>query len=230
MSAFAQQQSIAFRANVVAKSVSSKKQSKKIQRCSLRVEAAKKSVGDLSKSDLEGTLNNAHAVAFFVFSSLFLYFCTEKCDGRLVLRLFFSVSVRITRVFFYLNARTFARINHHRLLWGGTYPKWHDDDYPSLRVFSREVFTRRVNNNNTFIVVRSIREMMMINAVQKASRERRKETRDGCVFIGFGSEMRWQMISLRGGKRTTWNNDNNNYFVLTRWCIFFFFWNNNNNR
>ena len=31
MSAFAQQQSIAFRANVVAKSVSSKKQSKKIQ-------------------------------------------------------------------------------------------------------------------------------------------------------------------------------------------------------
>jgi len=54
MSAFAQQQSIAFRANVVAKSVSSKKQSKKIQRCSLRVEAAKKSVGDLSKSDLEG--------------------------------------------------------------------------------------------------------------------------------------------------------------------------------
>ena len=103
MSAFAQQQSIAFRANVVAKSVSSKKQSKKIQRCSLRVEAAKKSVGDLSKSDLEGTLNNAHAVAF-VFSSLFLYFCTEKCDGRLVLRLFFSVSVRIARVFFYLNA------------------------------------------------------------------------------------------------------------------------------
>ena len=113
MSAFAQQQSIAFRANVVAKSVSSKKQSKKIQRCSLRVEAAKKSVGDLSKSDLEGTLNNAYAVAFFVFSSLFLYFCTEKCDGRLVLRLFFSVSVRITRVFFYLNACTFARINHH---------------------------------------------------------------------------------------------------------------------
>ena len=117
MSAFAQQQSIAFRANVVAKSVSSKKQSKKIQR-SLRVEAAKKSVGDLSKSDLEGTLNNAYAVAF-VFSSLFLYFCTEQCDGRLVLRLFFSVSVRITRVFFYLNARTFARINHHRLLWRG---------------------------------------------------------------------------------------------------------------
>jgi hypothetical protein len=71
MSAFAQQQSIAFRANVVAKSVSSKKQSKKIQRCSLRVEAAKKSVGDLSKSDLEGTLNNAHAVAssFFHLSS-----------------------------------------------------------------------------------------------------------------------------------------------------------------
>lgn len=119
MSAFAQQQSIAFRANVVAKSVSSKKQSKKIQRCSLRVEAAKKSVGDLSKSDLEGTLNNAHAVAFFVFSSLFLYFCTEKCDRRLILRLFFSVSVRIARVFFYLNARTFARINHHRLLWRG---------------------------------------------------------------------------------------------------------------
>lgn len=85
MSAFAQQQSIAFRANVVAKSVSSKKQSKKIQRCSLRVEAAKKSVGDLSKSDLEGTLINAYAVAF-VFSSLFLYFCTEKCD-----RLWFCV-------------------------------------------------------------------------------------------------------------------------------------------
>ena len=63
MSAFAQQQSIAFRANVVAKSVSSKKQSKKIQRCSLRVEAAKKSVGDLSKSDLEGTFN-AYAVVF----------------------------------------------------------------------------------------------------------------------------------------------------------------------
>ena len=57
--------------------------------------------------------------------------------------------------------------------------------------------------------------MMMMNAVQKASRERRKEARDGCVFIDFGSEMRWQMISLRGGKRTTWNNDNN-YFVLTR--------------
>lgn len=154
MSAFAQQQSIAFRANVVAKSVSSKKQSKKIQRCSLRVEAAKKSVGDLSKSDLEGTLNNAHAVAFFVFSSLFLYFCTEKCDGRLVLRLFFSVSVRITRVFFYLNARTFARINHHRLLWGGGHIRNDTMIYPSLRVFSREVFTRRrVNNTNTFIVV-----------------------------------------------------------------------------
>ena len=74
MSAFAQQQSIAFRANVVAKSVSSKKQSKKIQRCSLRVEAAKKSVGDLSKSDLEGTLNNAHAVAFFVFFISLLVF------------------------------------------------------------------------------------------------------------------------------------------------------------
>jgi hypothetical protein len=51
--------------------------------------------------------------------------------------------------------------------------------------------------------------MMMMNAVQKASRERRKEARDGCVFIDFGSEMRWQMISSRGGKRTTWNNDNN---------------------
>ena len=143
MSAFAQQQSIAFRANVVAKSVSSKKQSKKIQRCSLRVEAAKKSVGDLSKSDLEGTLNNAYAVAF-VFSSLFLYFCTEKCDGRLVLRLFFSVSVRIARVFFYLNARTFARINHHRLLWGGGHIRNDTMIYPSLRVFSREVFTRHV--------------------------------------------------------------------------------------
>lgn len=153
MSAFAQQQSIAFRANVVAKSVSSKKQSKKIQRCSLRVEAAKKSVGDLSKSDLEGTLINAYAVAF-VFSSLFLYFCTEKCDRRLVLRLFFSVSVRITRVFFYLNARTFARINHHRLLWGGGHIRNDTMIYPSLRVFSREVFTRRrVNNTNTFIVV-----------------------------------------------------------------------------
>lgn len=152
MSAFAQQQSIAFRANVVAKSVSSKKQSKKIQR-SLRVEAAKKSVGDLSKSDLEGTLINAYAVAF-VFSSLFLYFCTEKCDRRLVLRLFFSVSVRITRVFFYLNARTFARINHHRLLWGGGHIRNDTMIYPSLRVFSREVFTRRrVNNTNTFIVV-----------------------------------------------------------------------------
>ena len=151
MSAFAQQQSIAFRANVVAKSVSSKKQSKKIQRCSLRVEAAKKSVGDLSKSDLEGT-RNAHAVVF-VFSSLFLYFCTEKCDGRLVLRLFFSVSVRITRVFFYLNARTFARINHHRLLWGGGHIRNDTMIYPSLRVFSREVFTRHVHNNNTFIVV-----------------------------------------------------------------------------
>ena len=153
MSAFAQQQSIAFRANVVAKSVSSKKQSKKIQRCSLRVEAAKKSVGDLSKSDLEGTLNNAYAVAFFVFSSLFLYFCTEKCDGRLVLRLFFSVSVRITRVFFYLNARTIARINHHRLLWGGGHIRNDTMIYPCLRVFSREVFTRHVHNNNTFIVV-----------------------------------------------------------------------------
>ena len=152
MSAIAQQQSIAFRANVVAKSVSSKKQSKKIQRCSLRVEAAKKSVGDLSKSDLEGTLNNAYAVAF-VFSSLFLYFCTEKCDGRLVLRLFFSVSVRITRVFFYLNARTFARINHHRLLWWGGHIRNDTMIYPSLRVFSREVFTRHVHNNNTFIVV-----------------------------------------------------------------------------
>lgn len=70
MSAFAQQQSIAFRANVVAKSVSSKKQSKKIQRCSLRVEAAKKSVGDLSKSDLEGTLNAyGCCVRFFHLSS-----------------------------------------------------------------------------------------------------------------------------------------------------------------
>ena len=154
MSAFAQQQSIAFRANVVAKSVSSKKQSKKIQRCSLRVEAAKKSVGDLSKSDLEGTLNNAHAVAFCsFFSSLFLYFCTEKYDRRLILRLFFSVSVRIARVFFYLNARTFARINHHRLLWGGGHIRNDTMIYPSLRVFSREVFTRHVHNNNTFIVV-----------------------------------------------------------------------------
>ena len=54
MSAFAAQQSIAFRANVSAKTVSSsKRQSKKIVR-SLRVEAAKKSVGDLSKGDLEG--------------------------------------------------------------------------------------------------------------------------------------------------------------------------------
>jgi len=75
--------------------------------------------------------------------------------------------------------------------------------YPSLRVFSRVVFTRHVHNNNTFIVVRSIREMKMINAVQKASRERRKETCDGCVFIDFGSEMRWQMISLKEGKSTT---------------------------
>ena len=54
MSAIAAQQSIAFRANVSAKTVSSsKRQSKKIVR-SLRVEAAKKSVGDLSKGDLEG--------------------------------------------------------------------------------------------------------------------------------------------------------------------------------
>ena len=68
MSAFAQQQSIAFRANVVAKSISSKKQSKKIQR-SLRVEAAKKSVGDLSKSDLEGTFNARCCVFVFHLSS-----------------------------------------------------------------------------------------------------------------------------------------------------------------
>jgi len=115
MSAFAQQQSIAFRANVVAKSVSAKKQSKKIQR-SLRVEAAKKSVGDLSKSDLEGTFNARCCVRF---SSLFLYFCMEKCDARLILHLFSFAPRRGGCVFFYLNARTFARINHHRLLWGG---------------------------------------------------------------------------------------------------------------
>ena len=71
MSAFAQQQSIAFRANVVAKSVSSKKQSKKIQR-SLRVEAAKKSVGDLSKSDLEGTRKRC-CVRFFISLLVFLH-------------------------------------------------------------------------------------------------------------------------------------------------------------
>ena len=55
----------------------------------------------------------------FVFSSLFLYFCTEKCDRRLVLHLFSFAPRRGGCVFFYLNARTFARINHHRLLWGG---------------------------------------------------------------------------------------------------------------
>ena len=42
--------------------------------------------------------------------------------------------------------------------------------------------------------------MMMMNAVQKASRERRKEARDGCVFIDFGSEMRWQMNLREEGK------------------------------
>ena len=121
MSAFAQQQSIAFRANVVAKSVSSKKQSKKIQR-SLRVEAAKKSVGDLSKSDLEG--NNKRALLLCVrFSSLFLYFCMEKCDMRLILRLFLSVSVRTTErrvcLFYHLRAHLPALIIIGRLLWGG---------------------------------------------------------------------------------------------------------------
>jgi len=59
MSAFAQPKQICFRANVVNKSAQAKRSqrtSSNSRSLALKVESAKKSVGDLTKKDLEGSL------------------------------------------------------------------------------------------------------------------------------------------------------------------------------